>query len=171
MKAERVSCAVITVSDSRMPDTDESGGLARARLESAGHHVAHYEIVPDDADRIRERLVALCDDPRIQFVLLTGGTGLAPRDTTYEVVDALLEKRLDGFGELFRMLSYAEVGAAAMLSRATAGVRKTTAIFSMPGSPKAVELAMDRLIIPQIGHVAALLTPITPLKGAARPTG
>ena len=156
-KLNCVACAVVTVSDTRTPETDASGVLIRERLESAGHRVASYEIIPDDAGTIRNRVVELCDDPGIDAVLLTGGTGLAMRDTTCEVVNLICEKQLDGFGELFRMLSYDEVGAAAMLSRATAGVCHATAVFSMPGSTAAVALAMDKLILPEIGHVAALL--------------
>ena len=102
------------------------------------------------------RVTELCRRADCQAVLLTGGTGLAPRDTTYEAVSELLDKRLDGFGELFRMLSYEEIGSAAMLSRATAGVCEATMVFSMPGSTGAVRLAMDKLILPQLGHLAAL---------------
>ncbi|MHC4696585.1 MAG: MogA/MoaB family molybdenum cofactor biosynthesis protein [Planctomycetota bacterium] len=153
-----VTCAIVTVSDTRTPDTDASGALIRDRLESAGHRVASYEIIPDDAGRIRDRLVALCDDPATRAVLLTGGTGLAQRDTTCEVLGTVCEKRLDGFGELFRMLSYDGVGSAAMLSRAAAGVSRATVIFSMPGSTGAVTLAMDKLILPEIGHIAAILS-------------
>ena len=103
-------------------------------------------------------MLACCSDAACGAVLLNGGTGLAPRDTTYEAVTGLYDKRLDGFGELFRMLSFAEVGAAAMLSRASAGVCGSTLVFSMPGSPKAVCLAMDKLIVPQLGHLAWLVT-------------
>lgn len=154
---DRVACAILTVSDTRTPDNDTSGALIRNRLESGGHRVVSYEIIPDEPGQIRDRVMTLCEDPGIQVVLVTGGTGLAKRDTTYEVLDALFEKRLDGFGELFRMLSYGEVSAAAMLSRATAGVSQATAVFSMPGSTGAVTLAMDKLILPEIGHIAALL--------------
>jgi molybdenum cofactor biosynthesis protein B len=156
-RLDSVACAVITISDTRTPETDKSGQLIRKRLESAGHRVLGYEIVPDDPPRVRERVVSLCSNEECQIVLLTGGTGLAPRDTTYEAVTSILEKQLDGFGELFRMLSYEEIGAAAMLSRATAGVCKSTLVFSMPGSTGAVGLAMDKLILPEIGHVAWLL--------------
>ena len=152
-----VSCAVLTVSDTRTTDTDTSGQWIRRALTSAGHRVTAYEIVPDDAPRIRERLGRLIDDPDCRVVLLTGGTGLGPRDSTFEVVDGLLEKRLDGFGELFRSLSYAEIGAAAMLSRAAAGTVGSTAIFSLPGSPGAVRLAMEKLILPELGHIVYLL--------------
>lgn len=154
---EKVSCAVITVSDTRTDETDESGALIRERLTSRGHVVAAHEILPDDPDRVRAAVEAYCVDTTTQAVLLTGGTGLSPRDTTYEAIDGLLDKTLDGFGELFRMLSYEEVGSAAMLSRAVAGVRRGTAVFALPGSVGAVRLAMDKLILPELGHIAALL--------------
>ncbi len=156
-KIECVNCAVITVSDTRTHETDVGGKLICTRLESAGHHVASHEIIPDDTARIRNRIVELCDNRTIDIVLLTGGTGLAPRDTTCEALGTLCEKLIDGFGELFRMLSYEEVGSAAMLSRATAGVCRSTAVFSIPGSTGAVTLAMDKLILPELGHVASLL--------------
>ena len=153
-RVESVACAIITVSDTRTIETDESGMLIRDRLESARHQVYSYEILPDEPSRLRVRVLALCGDHMCEAVLLTGGTGLASRDATYEVVTSVLEKRLDGFGELFRMLSYEEVGAAAMLSRAVAGVCRATLIFSMPGSPRAVRLAMDKLVLPGISHLA-----------------
>lgn len=152
-----VPCAVITVSDTRTVDTDKSGRLICDLLTQAGHSIHVYEIVPDEPDRVSITVTRFCREPACRAVLLTGGTGLAPRDTTHEAVAALLEKRLDGFGELFRTLSYAQIGAAAMLSRALAGVCNATAVFSMPGSVEAVELAMEKLIVPQLGHVCALL--------------
>lgn len=152
-----VPCSILTVSDTRTAETDGSGALIRERLESAGHRVIAYAIVPDDPGEVRGRVLAHCDDLGCRAVLVTGGTGLAPRDTTYEALASLFEKRIEGFGELFRMLSYEDIGAAAMLSRAVAGVRGGTVIFSMPGSVAAVRLAMDKLIIPTLGHIAALL--------------
>jgi len=154
---ESVACAIITVSDTRTAETDQSGALIRELLVKAGHRVVGYEIVRDEPHLVSERVRLLCANAGCQVVLLTGGTGIASRDSTYEAVSNLLEKRLDGFGELFRMLSYQEIGAAAMLSRATAGVLNGTAVFSMPGSTAAVRLAMEKLIIPQIGHLGALL--------------
>jgi molybdenum cofactor biosynthesis protein B len=154
----RVRCAVLTVSDSRTRETDRSGALLKARLEAAGHVVVSYDIVPDEPDRVRERILAHAKNA-IDAVLVNGGTGISPRDTTYEAVSALLERRLDGFGELFRSLSYAEIGAAAMLSRAVAGVVSATVVFSMPGSTPACTLAVERLILPQLGHVVGLLKP------------
>ncbi len=153
-RIESVACAIITVSDTRTPETDTSGALIREGLESAGHRVLRCDVVPDDPARVGDRVMTLCKDGACQAVLLSGGTGLAPRDSTYEAVATLLDKRLDGFGELFRMLSFAEVGPAAMLSRAVGGVRGSTLIFSMPGSTAAVRLAMDKLILPQLGHLA-----------------
>ena len=156
-RVDSVTCAIVTVSDTRTVETDKSGQLIRERLESAGHRVLSCDIVPDDQSRVRERVVALCGAAACQAVLLTGGTGLSPRDTTYEAITSTLEKRLDGFGELLRMLSYEQIGAAAMLSRATAGVYRSTLVFSMPGSSGAVRLAMDKLILPEIGHLAWLV--------------
>jgi len=152
-----VPCAVVTVSDTRTVETDGGGALIRERLEGAGHRVIAYAIVPDEPDDVRRSVLAYCADAGCRAVLVTGGTGLAPRDTTYEALASLFEKRIDGFGELFRTLSFAEIGAAAMLSRAAAGVRGGTVIFSMPGSVAAVRLAMDKLILPTLGHIAALL--------------
>ena len=155
---EHVRCAVITVSDTRTPETDESGRLIRDALAGAGHRVCSHEIIEDDPDALGRRLEALRDDPEVQAVLLTGGTGLAPRDATVETVVRRLDRRLDGFGELFRMLSYAEIGAAAMLSRAVAGVMGDTVVFAMPGSTCATRLAIEKLIIPELGHLVWLVT-------------
>ena len=157
LSVDRVRCAVITVSDTRTPETDKSGQLVLKLLERAGHEIASYEIVSDDYDAIRALIKGCCESKGIDAVLVTGGTGIAPRDTTYEAIESLLDKRLDGFGELFRQLSYDQIGSAAMLSRACAGVKDDIVIFSMPGSPKAVELAMEKLILPQLGHAVALL--------------
>jgi molybdenum cofactor biosynthesis protein B len=152
-----VACVVCTISDSKTPETDTSGRLLREGLTAAGHDVVAYRIVRDEPAEIRAVLDAACADPGVQAVFFTGGTGIAARDQTYEAIDALLEKRLPGFGELFRMLSYQEVGAAAMLSRAQAGVRQRRAIFSLPGSPAACRLALERLIVPELPHLVGLL--------------
>jgi molybdenum cofactor biosynthesis protein B len=154
-----VPCAVVTVSDSRTVATDRSGRLLRAALERAGHAVVDYGIVKDDPRRLRAHLLAIRRRGRARVVVISGGTGIAPRDRTFEAIDALLEKRLPGFGELFRLLSYRQVGSAAMLSRATAGLWRGLVLFSMPGSPDAVRLAMRRLILPELRHVAGLLGP------------
>ncbi len=152
-----VVCAVLTVSDTRTAETDKSGQLIRELVTTAGHTIHAYSLLKDDPPVIREALVRWRDDPGCQAVLITGGTGLAARDTTYEVVDGLLEKRLDGFGELFRARSYDQIGAAAMLSRAVGGAMATTAVFAMPGSTAAVRLAMTDLILPELRHVVHLL--------------
>ncbi len=154
-----MACAVLTVSDTRTAADDRSGDLLAERLEGAGHRVVAREIVPDDAEVVRVELGRLLEDEDIEAVLLTGGTGVARRDNTYEVVDGLLDKRIDGFGELFRMLSHREIGAAAMLSRAVGGIAGTTAVFSMPGSTAACRLAMEELILPELGHLVGLLRP------------
>ncbi|MEE9294251.1 MAG: molybdenum cofactor biosynthesis protein B [Phycisphaerae bacterium] len=154
---DSVACGVLTVSDTRTPDTDTGGELIRNLLLSRGHRIHSYAIVKDQSEQVREMLESLRDDPVCAAVLLTGGTGLARRDTTYEAVVKLLDKQLHGFGELFRLKSYEQIGAAAMLSRAVAGVMVRTAVFSMPGSPAAVRLAMEELILPELGHIAYLL--------------
>ena len=157
-----VPCVVLTVSDTRTVETDRSGKLICDLLTGCGHEVCDYRIVKDDPDRIRELLRTLRDDGRCATVLINGGTGLSPRDTTYEAVVDVLDKRLDGFGELFRMKSFAEIGSAAMLSRAVAGVMGRCVVFSMPGSPAAVRLAMNELIIPELGHIAYLVAGTQP---------
>ena len=153
-----VGCYVLTISDTRTPDTDTSGRAIRSLLEASGHVISGYDIERDDPDRITARLHDRLADPRTQVIISTGGTGISPRDRTFEAVTGLFEKRLDGFGELFRMISFDEIGAAAMLSRATAGTVGTKAIFALPGSEKAVRLAMTRLVIPELGHVVQQLS-------------
>ena len=155
--ATSVACAVVTVSDSRTRETDVSGARIRAALEEAGHRVVAYDILPDEPARIREHVERVLANPDVRAVIVNGGTGIAPRDTTYEALTALFEKRLDGFGELFRMLSWEQVGSAAMLSRAAAGIARGKILASLPGSPDAVALAMDRLLVPELGHMARLL--------------
>lgn len=150
---DSVRCAVLTVSDTRTVETDTSGALIRELLGWAGHAVAEYRIVADEPDQIREIVREWAAQPGIDAILSNGGTGIASRDTTYDVISGLLEKRLDGFGELFRMLSYQEIGAAAMLSRATAGVFRNRLVVAMPGSRNAVNLAMTKLIVPELGHL------------------
>jgi molybdenum cofactor biosynthesis protein B len=151
----RVACAVITVSDTRTEADDTSGRRLQELLREAGHAIEAYRILKDEPDRIREALAAL--PASIDAAILNGGTGLARRDTTFEAIQGLLDKEIAGFGELFRMLSYEEIGAAAMLSRAVAGVVGDRAVFSIPGSTKAVELAVTRLILPELGHIVGLL--------------
>ena len=147
-----VTCYVITVSDTRTEATDEGGRLIREALLAAGHHVACHTIVRDDPDAVR---AALIDEtpPSAQVVILTGGTGISRRDTTVDTVRPLLDVELPGFGELFRALSYQDIGPAAMLSRATAGVMRRRVVFCLPGSVAAIGLALDKLIIPELAHL------------------
>ena len=157
-KAKRVvTCVVLTVSDTRTPENDTNGTCIQALLEQAGHRVASYTILPDEPARVRAHVEGVLDDPEVDVVILNGGTGLAPRDSTYEAIVDLLEKRLDGFGELFRMLSYEHVGAAAMLSRAAAGVARGKLVAALPGATAAVELAMTKLLLPELGHMVQLV--------------
>jgi molybdenum cofactor biosynthesis protein B len=149
--------AVLTVSDTRTPETDRSGPAAMRLLEQAGHRVFEYEILPDEPDRVRRRVEAWLDADGSDGVVLNGGTGISVRDRTFEVVSDLLDKKLDGFGELFRALSFEQIGAAAMLSRAVGGVARGKLVFSLPGSTAAVELAMSRLIVPELGHLLGQL--------------
>ena len=150
-----LKAAVITTSDTRTAGDDESGRVIRAALEGAGHLIAHYEVVPDSPEQIRQLVIdhVAHDD----VVIINGGTGVAARDSTIEVVRPLLAKELEGFGELFRMLSYQEIGSAAFLSRALAGIANGKIVVALPGSPAACQLAMEKLIIPELGHMAHLL--------------
>lgn len=148
-----VACAVVTVSDSRTVETDTSGQLIQEQLAAHGHTVMHYQIIKDEPDQLRAVLASLAADDQCQAILFSGGTGISRRDSTFDVLDRLLEKRLPGFGELFRFLSYQEIGSAAMLSRAVAGVYKGTIIISIPGSPAAARLALERLILPELAHM------------------
>lgn len=150
---DHVRVAVITVSDTRTRETDKGGALIKELLQKAGHEITGYTIVKDDAAQIHSALRNFLGAPDVDAVITTGGTGIATRDTTYEVVSGMLEKTLDGFGEIFRMLSYHEVGAAAILSRAVAGSNGTKFIAALPGSSNAVRLAMEKLLVPEIAHV------------------
>ena len=147
-----IRCGVITISDTRTPATDTSGAAICALIEAAGHTVTRYQLVKDEPDQIAA-LVREVSNTGCQVILTNGGTGIARRDSTFEAIDALIDKRLPGFGELFRMLSFAEIGPAAMLSRATAGMIGGTLVFCMPGSTSAVRLAMEQLIVPQLPHL------------------
>jgi len=149
-----VTIAIVTVSDTRTPETDANRQYIEQRMSELGHRVAAYRLIKDEPDQVATALNELVDLPDVRIVLFNGGTGISPRDTTYDVISRMLEKTLPGFGELFRMLSFQEVGAAAMLSRATAGVYKKTLVFSMPGSPNAVQVALEKLILPEINHLA-----------------
>jgi len=150
---QSVRCHVVTVSDTRTEETDTGGRAVIDLLQGGGHVVAGRTIVKDDADQIHGTIERLLAAPDIQVVITTGGTGITSRDSTYEVVNAMLQKRLDGFGELFRMLSFREIGPAAMLSRACAGLAAGKIIVSLPGSEAAVRLALEKLLIPELGHM------------------
>ncbi len=149
----RVRCAVVTVSDTRTLATDRGGPLIVERLAAAGHEVVTREIVPDEPATMQSLLTALADRADVDAILMTGGTGIGSRDQTFETVWGLLDKILPGYGELFRMLSFEQIGPAAMLSRAIGGLMRGKILLTMPGSPAAVQLAMDKLIVPEIGHL------------------
>lgn len=155
---KQVTCAVLTISDTRARDNDRSGQIIRQHLSYRNHHIAAYEIVKDDADEITNTLTPWIMDDSIEAIITNGGTGVSGRDVTYGAITALFDKELPGFGELFRMLSWDEVGPAAMLSRAVAGVAGSTVIFSTPGSSNAVKLAMEKLIGPELPHIVHELT-------------
>lgn len=148
-----VCCAVITVSDTRTPQTDQGGRTVVEMLEAAGHQVIERHIIPDEPEPMRVLLTELRDHAEIDGVLMTGGTGVGSRDQTFETVTQLLDKPLPGYGELFRMLSYQEIGPAAMLSRATGGLMGRTVVLTMPGSREGVRLAMEKVILPELGHL------------------
>lgn len=148
-----VSCAVITVSDSRTEETDAGGKILKEELSSAGHKIIYYQVIKDEPDQIRELLLKLSEEPNCQAMIFNGGTGISRRDRTFDVIDSFLEKRLVGFGEVFRYLSYLDIGSSAIMSRATAGSYKGRVIISIPGSPAAVKLAVEKLILPEIAHM------------------
>jgi molybdenum cofactor biosynthesis protein B len=150
---KRAVCAVLTISDTRTKETDKGGRTIITHLEAARHTIGDYAIVKDDAMQIDTQLRTWLSERRFDAICTTGGTGISSRDTTIEVVARLLDKQLDGFGELFRMLSWDEVGPAAMLSRAIAGLAGETLVFTMPGSTNAVALAMSKLIVPELPHL------------------
>jgi molybdenum cofactor biosynthesis protein B len=148
-----VRCAVITVSDSRTLETDTGGKSVIDHLTAAGHAIVCREIVPDEPNRMRALLMSLRDRDDVDVVLMTGGTGITSRDQTFETVSGLLDKPLPGYGEIFRMLSYQDIGPAAILSRAVGGLIGRKVLLTMPGSPAAVRLAMEKIIVPQIPHL------------------
>ncbi|HEV3164537.1 MAG TPA: MogA/MoaB family molybdenum cofactor biosynthesis protein [Isosphaeraceae bacterium] len=150
---QHLSVAVLTVSDTRTPETDTSGALIVSLCEAAGHRVLARAIAPDEPETMRPLLESYRDRGDLHAVLVTGGTGISPRDQTYETVSALLTKPLPGYGELFRMLSFAEIGPAAMLSRAVGGLMGEVVILVMPGSRAGVQLAMEKLILPELSHL------------------
>ena len=152
-----VGCFVLTVSDTRTADTDTSGQAIRELIVGAGHHVTGHAIVRDEPTEVAAQVRARADDSSTQVIITTGGTGITSRDATYEAVHSLFDKRIDGFGELFRMLSYHDIGSSAMMSRAIAGTIGRTAVFVLPGSRAAVQLAMEKLIVPELGHIVQQL--------------
>jgi molybdenum cofactor biosynthesis protein B len=152
-----VQAAVVTCSDTRTPETDQTGGAIRSALEAAGHAVVLHRVVRDDIPEIREAVDAALS-AGARAVMVNGGTGIAPRDVAVEALRPLFEKELPGFGELFRMLSFEQVGSAALLSRATAGTYRGAVLFALPGSPRAVGLALERLILPELGHLVRELS-------------
>ncbi|WP_107667160.1 molybdenum cofactor biosynthesis protein B [Cyanothece sp. BG0011] len=148
-----LACAIVTVSDTRTPESDRSGQLLNQRLTDAGHQIINYDILKDEPQDIIAHIQQLKQENRIDVIILNGGTGIAPRDTTYDALEGLLDKTLPGFGELFRYLSYQEIGSRALASRAIAGVYQNILIFSLPGSSNAVKLALDKLIVPELIHL------------------
>jgi molybdenum cofactor biosynthesis protein B len=153
-----VCCFIVTVSDTRTEATDTSGRAIAGLLTAAGHVVAGRAIVKDDVGLVRGTLERQLASADVQAIIMTGGTGITSRDSTYEVVSGMLQKRLDGFGELFRMLSFEQIGPAAMMSRACAGLVAGHIVVSLPGSEAAVRLAMERLLIPELGHLVQQAT-------------
>ena len=157
-KAHRaVRCAIITVSDTRTEETDTSGRRIKELLAAHNHPVVAYQILKDEPEQITAAVQALLERSDVDAIITSGGTGIAPRDTTFEAIQGLLEKEITGFGEMFRMLSYEDIGTAAMLTRATAGVANGKVIVSLPGSTGAVELGMSKLVLPELGHMMFLL--------------
>jgi molybdenum cofactor biosynthesis protein B len=155
---QAVRCFVITVSDTRTEETDSGGRAILELLQAAGHPIAGRTIVKDDPDLVRGTIERQLANPDVQVIITTGGTGITSRDSTFEAVAGLLQKRLDGFGELFRMLSYQQIGSAAMMSRATAGLVAGHIVVSLPGSEAAVRLAMEQLLLPELGHLVQQAT-------------
>ena len=153
-KAPRsVSCAVLTISDSRTEENDESGKLIKQRLSQDGHRVVAYAILKNEAESIKKKIGELLPQVELQVIITSGGTGVSHRDLTIETISPILEKKMDGFGELFRFVSYQEIGTASIMSRAVAGVAGGKVILCLPGSLGAVTLAMDKIILPEIGHM------------------
>ena len=152
-----VNCAVVTISDTRSKETDKSGQLIQQLIRDANYTIEVYVIIKDELDQIREQMELLSKRVNLDAVIFNGGTGIASRDTTYDAIEKLLEKTLPGFGELFRFLSYQEIGSRAIASRAVAGVYRHKLIFSLPGSSHAVRLAMEKLILPELAHLVSQL--------------
>ncbi len=150
---QSVSCAVLTISDSRTEEQDESGKLIKQKLSENGHRVMFYSILKNEADSIEQKIGELLGQEELQVIITSGGTGVSHKDITVETITPILEKKLDGFGELFRFLTYQEIGTGSILSRAVAGVARGKVILCLPGSLGAANLAMDKVILPEIGHL------------------
>ena len=153
-----LGCGIITCSDTRTLETDTSGQLIQELLSTHGHRAESYQVVKDEPQEVRSLVERMAQQDNISAIIINGGTGISQRDTTFEAVDSLLEKRLDGFGEIFRYLSYKDIGSAAMLSRSTAGLYRGKVLFSIPGSSGAVRLAMEALILPELPHIVGELS-------------
>ncbi len=152
-KLKLVNVAILTVSDTRTNETDESGKILCEMLKNKGHNIVHYDIAKDDEKEIENFVKKAISDENVEVIITNGGTGISKRDVTIETISKFFEKTLNGFGEIFRHLSYTEIGSGAIMSRATAGVCRGKIIISIPGSPNAVRLAMDKIIIPEISHI------------------
>ncbi|WP_138497763.1 molybdenum cofactor biosynthesis protein B [Nostoc sp. PA-18-2419] len=150
-----LTCGVVTISDTRTPETDKSGQLIQQLLIAANHTVGAYEIIKDEPAEVQQQIENLGKSTNLDALIFNGGTGIAPRDTTYDAIEQFLEKTLPGFGELFRFLSYQQIGSRAIASRAVAGVYQNKLIFSLPGSSNAVQLAMEKLILPELAHLVS----------------
>ena len=151
-----VRCAVLSIADTRTPETDDSGRMIKTRLVEEGHVIADYRIIPDDPNQIRQQLVRIAEIPQIQAVICNGGTGITPHDQSFEAILAMLEKKVDGFGEIFRYLAFKEMGAAAILMRAAAGIYRNQVIISLPGAPSCVHLALEKILLPELGQMVSL---------------
>lgn len=160
-----VAFAILTVSDTRTEADDASGRVLRERVEAAGHRVHDAAIVPDDVDAVRERIAGWASEAGCEAIVTTGGTGVAARDRTVEAAESLFDRPLAGFGELFRRLSYDAIGPSSILSRATAGIVRATPVFVLPGSPAAVALALEKIILPVVGHLVGELARQRPDRG------
>lgn len=153
-----INCAVVTVSDTRTPETDRSGAIIQQLLQSAGHQIGRYQLIPDELTQICDIFTSTIEQPSIQAIIFNGGTGISPRDNTYEAISSILTKTLPGFGEIFRLLSYQEIGSRAISTRALAGSYHHLLVFSLPGSQGAVKLGMEKLILPELIHLVTQLT-------------
>lgn len=157
-QSRSLNCAVVTISDTRTLDTDRSGQLICQLLQAAGHQIGRYQMIPDERTQILAELATAIDlVPPLHAIVFNGGTGISPRDTTYEAISSVLTKTLPGFGEIFRFLSYQEIGSRAMSSRAIAGTYRHLLVFSLPGSQGAVRLGMEKLILPELSHLVSQL--------------